>query len=398
MGTYFRLQCKRIGKLLPGAAALMLTLLLGLSLLVAQFSRQSQAESGQKFRIAVCGDTGDSFLQLGIEALRTFDDTRFSMEILELSTADAQAALDTGEIAAYVVVPEGFVHDAERGIIQSLRFVTSPDAQGMVSLFKSEICDTISGILLASQQGVFGGAHAMEALGKQDRAHWYYNDYALETVEMVIYRGRASRLETLGLSGAPDLGTYLACGMTVTFLTLCALCFAPVMIPRATGLNRMLTARGKSVWGQTLSDFFAQALGLLALAFLSAGIPLAALGVPAKVFLGVLPVILTVASVSYLLYSFTGDMTGGVLLQFLGGIALCFLSGCLYPGFIFPERLQILGDRLPMGLCRRFLTAVLTETPDKALLPAMAAVSVLSVFAGMCLRRNRIRDIQGVNA
>ena len=404
MKTYLKLQCKRILGLLPGAAALMLALLLGLVTLAGQFTRQNQQENSEKIRFVICGDVGDSMLQLGLSALQSFDESRFAMEILQMPLEEARQALAKGEIAAYAIVPQGFVDAAQHGELLPIEFVTSLDAQGMVMLFKTEITDTVSRILISAQRSIFGGHAAMVGVGETDRAGWYLYEYAFENGEYVALRNQASQIKNLGIGGAPDFITYLICGISVIFLCLCCLCFAPAMILRRTGLHRMLTARGHSGLGLALSDYSSLALGLTLLMGVSVGIPLAfgagslGLELPPGLILYALPVLLTVSAFSFFFYSLTGDLVSGVLLQFLGVLCLCFVSGCMYPGFFFPEAVQKLGDWLPMGICRRWLSGCFTGETELSLLGLMLSLSAAAIFGGAALRIRRIRDIQGVTA
>lgn len=404
MKTYLKLQCKRILRLLPGAAALMLALLLGLVTLAGQFARQNEQENSEKIRFAICGDVGDSILQMGLSALRAFDESRFAMDILEMPLDVAEHALEQGEIAAYVIVPEDFVDAAQHGELLPIEFVTSLDAQGMVMLFKTEITDAVSRILISAQRSIFGGHAAMESVGETERSGWYLYEYAFENGEYVALRNYASETKHVGIGGAPDFGTYLACGISVIFLCLCCLCFAPAMILRRTGLHRMLTARGHSGLRLSLCDWLSLALGLTLLTLIAVGIPLVfgagrlGLALPPGLILYALPVILTVSAFSYFLYSLAGDLVSGVLLQFLGVLCLCFISGCMYPGFFFPEAVQKLGDWLPMGICRRWLSGCFTGKTELGLLGLMLSLSAAAIFGGAALRIRRIRDIQGVTA
>jgi len=63
---------------------------------------------------------------------------------------------------------------------------------------------------------------------------------------------------------------------------------------------------------------------------------------------------------SFCLYQLTAQLLSGVLLQFFVTVAMCFLCGCMYPVFFFPEGLQKLGAWLPAGLARSLLAGCVT--------------------------------------
>ena len=68
-----------------------------------------------------------------------------------------------------------------------------------------------------------------------------------------------------------------------------------------------------------------------------------------------LPVAVLAAAVSYLVYSLVSDLISGVLLQFFVSLALCFVSGCLYPVYFFPSGVQRVAAWLPTGAARNYL-------------------------------------------
>ena len=162
MGRYCLLQCKRIARYLPGVLLAMLVLLGGL---MAAFSFMVRQDSpgDHKFQVAMVGTADDMMVQMGLTALRTFDSTQLSMEILEMTEPEAQAALEKGAIGAYVVIPEEFVEEAMQGHIIPLKFVSTTGAASVVSVFKEEVTDVVSLLLLESQRGVYGMQGAMKS-------------------------------------------------------------------------------------------------------------------------------------------------------------------------------------------------------------------------------------------
>ena len=72
----------------------------------------------------------------------------------------------------------------------------------------------------------------------------------------------------------------------------------------------------------------------------------------AMFFVSALPSLLMVAGFTYLLYSLADHLVSGVLLTFFAILALCFVGGCMYPTYVFPETLQRLSSILPVGIAR----------------------------------------------
>lgn len=381
MGRYFISQCKRLARYLPGALLAMAVLLGGLLAAFALTVRQ-EAPTDQKFQIALVGTADDRMMQMGLTALKAFDSSQLSMEILEMNETEARTALEQGRIGAYIVIPEEFMEEAMDGHILPLKFVSTTGAAGMVSVFKSEVTQVISTLVLESQRGVYGMQGAMKDNGIGGRGK-KMDALAFTYVEYVLARDRVYDLRELGAAEGMDLKGYLLRGLMVLFLMLACLPFAPLMIRRDMALSRMLAARGRRGLGQYLCDLTVYCGGILASVLV--------LGLLARIYvkdlnlLPAIPAVLMLASFSFLLYSLSSDLISGVLLQFFTALSLCFVSGCMYPVYFFPESLQKLAPWLPTGAAR----ACLAGEGD---LPLVLGYTLLFCLLGGCIRLRRIKE------
>lgn len=370
MGKYFYLQCKRVARFLPGAICIVLVLMAGLLLAYSVMtSSVSDSADNQKVQIAICGDLDDPFLQMGMSAILAFDNSRFSLDVQILEETAAEKALAEGSVAAYVVVPPGFMDAAMTGHLTPLRMVTTTGAAGLVSIFKDEVTSVITTIVLESQKGVFGMMDGFVEFDVEYQQN-LVDELAFGYVGFILNRNDAYYLEELGIADELRFTTYLICGLGVLLIMLACLPFAPLMIRQDRALSRMLAAKGKSYWKQCLCDFSAYLLGFwlilmilvtLAVITLSFGAPnlLEALQ-PGWIIMNTLPVLLMAAAMSYMLYSISSDLIGGVLLQFFVTAAMCFVSGCMYPVYFFPESVQKLAAFLPTGIARSQLAGIFT--------------------------------------
>lgn len=399
MGKYFQLQCKRLLRFLPGALAVTLILLGSLVFALQLFARQSvNQEKTQRFPLAICGETEHAFLQMGLSALTSFDSSRFALEVLEMEEQEAGRALSRGEISAYVVIPEGFMEAAFSGQILPIRFCTTAGAGGIVSLVKEELSRLVSVLLISSQKGVYGMWDAMNDNGLRDKAGGQMDRLALEYVDYIFARDRVYSLEELGIADELGLEGYLVCGLGVLLLLLICIPFAAKMIPGDPALGRLLCAKNKPAWVQAVCDFAAYAVTLLCLLLiLAAGAWLLVPGVEngAALFGQSLPVVLFAASFSFLLYSLSRDLIGGLLLQFFVTVILCFVSGCLYPVSFFPVRVQQLAQWLPTGLARTQLAGFLTGKTPEWTLPALLGYCMVFAAIGVWARVRHIREVRG---
>lgn len=395
MGSYFYLQLKRLLRYLPGALCVVLVLLLALSVALSVMVSGEKADD-QKVRIAFVGTAEDSILQMGLVTLRSFDSTQFSLELVELDTEEtARQQLKAGSLAAYIVIPDGFMEEALNGNIQPLKFVSTTGSSGLVTIFKEEVSQVISGVLLDSQKGVYGMQQAMadnDIGGRGEQMTWL----ALRYAEYVLARDRVYRVDTLGIGDALGLTEYLVCGLSVLLLHLCCLPFAPLLIRRDLSLARMLSARGKGAGLQALCELAVYGLGLFAVAALTLGaaacIPAAGLEAKdaAALLWQLLPVLVYVAAFSFLLYTVSGDLIGGVLLQFFLSAALCFVSGCLYPVYFFPAAVQRIADYLPAGVARRCLAGFFTGERDAV--PLLLGYGAVFCALAVWVRVQRVKE------
>ena len=396
MKKYLYLQCKRIFRYLPGAALVVLVLLGGL---LAGFSlmtgEAAQSEDNQKYKVAISGDTEDSFLQMGLTALQTFDSTRMSMEILQMDEQAAADALTRGQIVAYVVIPENFVEQAMRGENLTMRFVSTTGASGMASMMKEEITKVVALLMLEAQKGYFG---LEDGLRDQNLPVSLAYDLPVEYVEQILLRDRVYSLEELGISDRLGLEGYLLCGLSVLFLMLCCLPFAPLMIRPDPALGRMLAAKGKKPWVQTLCDFAAYlaALALILLIVLVLGAVLKPDAIEFGALLSrAIPVLVLAAAFSFMLYSLSGDLISGVLLQFFVTVAMCFVSGCMYPVYFFPESVQKIAAWLPAGVARAQLSGYFTGSQPEYSAIVLWAYCAVFFAVGAAGRIGSIRRKQG---
>ena len=396
MGKYFYLQWKRFLRLLPGAICVALILLGGLSAALALLTQQSGSdENNQKVRMALCGNAEDGLLEMGLTILESFDSTRFAIEILQMEEPEAAKALARGTIAAYVVIPEEFISEAFHGNILPLRLVSTNGASGIVSVFKEEITRMVSVLLLDAQRGVFGLIDSFEPQSVPYRQD-LVDGLAIEYVEFVFARGNAYSTRQLSITGALQFAEYLVCGLSVLFVLLVCLPFTPLLIRQNEALGLMLRSKGRSTVAQILCDFAAWLLTLLCL-FLLLGIGAA---VALRVFLPdlaeqldlwkiagrLLPVVIMAASFGFFLCGLSRDLISGVLVHFFGVIALCFVSGCMYPVTFFPERVQSLVAWLPTGIAQAQLSTCFTGRSPQTHTLRLLAYSAAFVIIGILIR------------
>lgn len=397
MGKYFVLQLKRLLRILPFALCVTAVLFGCLAAIFqAMVTADAESEDKMKFQIGLVGTAGDTYLELGLAALETFDATRFAIEITAMEEAQAVDAMEKGDIAAYVVIPEGFVETAMYGQILPLKYVSTSGAVGLVSMFKDEITMVINDIMIAAQKGIYGAGNAMNANGVAGSGK-IVSDLSLEYIEFVFSRSKIYSVRELGISDGLGLDGYLFSGLAVLLLMLGCLPFAPLLVRRDASLSRMLRARRRPVTMQVLLDFAVYLLGMAVQTAVVFWI-LSQVGGPENFVCrmeAVVPILMMVATLSFLLFEITSDLISGVLLQFFATLSLCFVSGCLYPAYFFPDTVRSFAEFLPTGLARTLMSGCITGEISSGTVWTLLGYSGGFLLAAVLIRCHKVTQMRG---
>lgn len=396
MGRYFLIQCKRMLRMVPAVlcAVLVLTVsLFGIYRGIVQLSTDPDAQT--KFKIAMVGQSEDTFLDLAIQAVEAFDSSRFSIELLRMQEDEAAAALARGDIPAYVVIPEGFIEAALHGQVLTLDFVSTSGAAGLVSLFKDELTRVVEDIVIACQKGMFGVTQALTENGGEALADQFVHDISIQYVEFVFTRADTYTVRELGIGDSLKLEGYLLCGFSVLLLLLMALPFAPLFIRRQCSLEQVLSAKRCGAFAQTVCEFAGFLLSECIVLLIALGAIGALLGaweqlMDIQSLWRIFTVVLWVCTLSVLLYEISTDLVSGVLLHFFASLSLCFVCGCLYPVHFFPETVQRIARWLPASHARACLASCVTGADAAMELSVLWSCSAAALIIAVLVRRHRI--------
>ena len=400
MGKYFLLQLKRVARFLPFAVCVVLVLFGCMSIVFNALMALDEADADTtKIKVGFVGTAGDTYLQWGMAAME-FDSTAMSMEISAMDSEDAaMQALEKGQIAAYIVIPEGFVDNALRGNMMQLKFVSTTGAAGLVSILKEEVTGIVDTLLVEAQSGTYGVGQALRENGYGNIAGKHVNAMSLEYVDFVFERSRLYRVEPLEIDGGIGFDKYMLGGLTVLFLMLTCLTFAPLYVRGDYALSRVLRSRRVSSVVQTAVEFGAYLMGLLLLLGVSVFVLQTGGLLPETVagwelFLAAVPTLLMEAAFSYLLFELAENLISGVLLTFFATLVLCFIGGCMYPAFFFPVSVQKIAGVLPTGIARMSLSACFADTARISILPLLA-YAVGFVLLAAVVRSRKLGKIRG---
>lgn len=366
MRKYLLLYSKRLLKILP--FVIVVTSILFGSLAVAFRVVKEMDENDAmnvKFRIGVVGTAGDRYLSLGLAAFQSMDSTRYSIELVSMNEEEAKRQMRTRNIAAYVVFPDGFMEAALRGEIMPVQYVSTAGGVDMIALIKDEITIMVEQILYESQRGTNGVGEALWDNDLVKLSGKHMDGVAMEYVELALKRGKLYSARELGIGNGLDMNGYLLSSLTVLFLLLLCMGYAPLMIRADRSMEQLLASRRIGPVKQSAAEFFLYfislwTLALAAVLLIHASDVLKGYNLGPGAVLKLLPVVLCVAAWSYLCYEISRNIVGGVLLLFLSAVVMAFVGGCMYPAYFFPESLQTIGSILPAGAARLQIAGCLT--------------------------------------
>lgn len=376
MLRYFYTQFRRACKLLP--AQLVMTLLacgcLGL-LTVLYMKNSIWAEERTKLEVAIVGDTSDSYLGFGIQAIRVVDDSRFMMELPAMTEEEAQRELIHGNVSAYVKVPEGLVESLVTGANdKKITLVGSEGQKGIVGILAEEMSKVISTLLTCSQGAIYSMQTILINHGESDILWKATDTLNLRYIDMVVNRTDLCDLEIMGISNGLSTQGYYFCSILVFFLQLSGINNSPFFTRKSRASTELLAARGVGASRQILGEYLAcMFLNLCCLAEIAILLRIVMgrnlfriaewKGMESEAltgfFTGLLPVAAMLVALQLLLYELTTGIVSGILIQFVSSIAMGYLAGCFYPANLFPDTMKGLGAVLPTGVALRYADGIM---------------------------------------
>ena len=405
MQKYFYLQLKRLLKILPPLliACIVLSVALGF-FLGGLIENDKNDAKNQKFKISIVGSTEDNYLSMGVTALKTLDSTRFSVDITESDEPTAKKNLESGKIAAYVVIPENFSKEAYRGNIMKIKYYTTDTALGVVSIFKNEVTKTISNLLVDSQKGVYGLAAAMKEHSPTENPENNMTSLALEYVSLILKRSEIYTVSSLGVWNGLSTAGYFLCGVLTLFILLLGITATGFFIKKDSSLCRVISAKGGGALWQITSEYLAYFLiiflivtlilvAILGFANLGEIIPDIDWVTPSAIpliLLKIIPAVAVITALQFFLFEICSSIVNGVLLQFLTAVSLGYISGCFYPIYFFPEVVQTLSNLLPSGIARLHLSNCIQNISDPKTVIFCGIYFIVFIAATVIVRRFKI--------
>lgn len=372
--TYLYIQFRRALKLLPvlTIVTLMSWGAVGMAAVLWLSGDEVQSEH-KKYKIAVVGDTSDSYLGFGISALSVLDDSRFMVEFPAMSEREARQALIQGEITAYAKIPEGLVESIVYGRNDKpVTFVGATGQKGITGILVEELTEVASTLVVRSQSAIYGMQKILWDNGMGDMWQEATETLNLRFIGMVLNRTKLCDLEILGRANGVSTEGYYLCSMLIFFLLVSGIHYSPLFARKSRDLMRLMAAKNvgplRQVVGEYLAYLFMDLCCLLGVfvillpAFGSGVLKFAEwndmeAGGLIVFYFRLIPVAAALAGMQFLLYESVSGIVNSILLQFIVGIGMAYLSGCFYPSGMFPDVLKRIGEILPAGLALKYADA-----------------------------------------
>ncbi len=405
---YFYAQLKRMMKTFPRQAVINLLVFLCVGILMAAFIQDGLlAQDGQKYRIGLVGDMSDSYLGFGVTALQSLDDSRFMIDLVTMTDEEAREAFEKEELYAIVQIPEGMMDAIESGANDKpISYIAAEGQKGIGAMVMGQIVDVASILVTRSQSAIFGMQTIMLERGMQDVFWDATNKLNFLLIKLVLNRSGFYDVEVLGIANGLSTEGYYFCSILLFLILLSGINNSSLFARKQTDLSRFMKARGVGAAGQVAGEY----LAYLCLMILCIAVMFIPLGVclekelftipewdrmgaaPLWVFgMILIPVTAMFAALQFLLYEMTGGVVSGILLQFVCGVGMGYLSGFFYPAAFFPEFMQRLGNVMPTGTALQYVNGSMAK--EEWVTAGLGVLLYLAVFLALSvlIRKSRIR-------
>lgn len=373
---YLKVQLKRVGKALPGICLLTVFLTVGLLVLMkAMFLIEESKAENQVVKVGIVGDIDDTYLGIGIEVIKNMEGIRNLADIQTMTEEEARKAFASGEISAYLLVPEGFIDSVIYGENKQLTYITGATGRDIGGLLINELVGSISRMVTMTQTSVQAMQSYMLEHGKRDELGEATEGINIAYIEVVLNRMEVFELEELGISNSISFTGHLFTGVLLLLMLLWGINSVSLLVRGESSLLKILHTRGLDCRKQVLTEVGAycvlQCVSLLCV-FICVIIIKGAFGLSVREWdvlkigekllfmVSLIPVVVLTATMQALLYELVTNVVTGVLLQFVVAVSMAYVSGCIYPLSFFPEVLQLLGAYSPIGVALRYLQKSLT--------------------------------------
>jgi len=367
-----------------------------------------EATSGEDkdklFKVGIVGDMDQKYLALVVDTMRNLDDSRLSIDFVNMDEDEARDELLSGGVIGYLVIPDGFIAAAARGEFIPAYYVTEGADTALGDALVSEFIGVAERLADETQKGVFGAERYFIDNGSNRKTVDRLTDgYTLSYAEYILNRNSTLDIDLVGEAVSLPLGGYYFSAFILFFAMLFGIGCASHLVKRDYSLPKLLASRRVGALSQILCEFAAYFIFsfVFLAAITAAGGAVAGDPAISDIFGGksfadylrfalyLAPACAMIAAFQILLYECVDGVVSGILLQFTAAIFTAYVSGYFYPSTFFPMTIQKIARVLPGGVAFSYAKGFFTEEGAGEALLLLLAYTVLFVSASAVLRKVR---------
>ena len=321
---------------------------------------------------------------------------------VQMDEEEGLQALDKGDIAALIVLPDQLVEGIMNGANPSVE-VLFPKNAGLEAFLLRELTESGAGLLRVAQAQVYGVYDTVVEYGIMERLSVMQGEIDRYNLAFALDRLAIYRDETVSATGKMSVIQFYVASGAILFLLLSGMAVYPVVQCEPPAFRKQLSRQGTGEAWQCFCKWLCGFWGMGL--FMCAGwvlLKIAGWFVPEmaeKVVLAltdgekslhagaqvgvVLLIVVTAATFIYLIYSLTGSRSGAILLIFLLSVVMVYLSGGLVPSMFLPKVMQSIGDKLPTAYLIRAVGSVLCGYQSEILRQCVAGMLCYTAVFGV---------------
>lgn len=390
---YFKLHCKKYGKIVPMILAESFLIALLIFLLGTVTVKILGEGSGfTQIKVGVVSEEEESLTGLLVSFVEGMDSLEDNCSFELMEEQDAYEALEAGELYAAVFLPEGILDSILNGTNLPAKVVLSRACSELETAVFEEVAGAGGRMLSIAQAGIYAADELCLETGYAEQivaAEAYLNDAYLN---YALNRTSIFEQEEIAATGKVGAATYYTVSLLLVFLT-----FATVVMGRyvKTGPDAhtvLIAVAGMKKEWQYLCDVFAFVI-IVTIAGGVLGCPIVcACASWENAMKEVIPlcgvyilILFSMALFIRLLLQICGNDNGGMGTVFAFSFVTMFVCGLFIPTAFLPVSLEKLGQLLPY---RYWLTMILNAFGGEIKPMWMVAVLLENVaffFLGMGL-------------
>ncbi len=353
------------------------------------FQTKDGEEGKKRFEIGLVGDLSETYLDIGIVALKNLDSSQYYVEFTEMEEDEAKERLLDGELYGYVLIPEGFVESIVYGENKPLTYVAANNPASFGPMMANEIIRVVSQMVIQSQNGIYGLIDIAELYDVSKKT---YNkaikDMNIEYISVILDREGYYETTYVGLGNGLSYKDYYICAFLILLILLWGIACASLMTRHSMGLLRVLKSNGYSMGGMLLGDY----IPFLLLMSINMGILVLFGNQGIEILVRILPAVILLTAMQFLLYELSSNIITSVLLQLFVTVFLSYASGLFYPIYSLPQIIQVCSRELPVGIAFEYLSEILKGKTGWETLPQIWIYSLAFLVLSYVVRYYKLRS------